>query len=57
VSTCNRLKAEVDELVCLHMPEFFFAIGQFYEDFSQLTDEEVIDLLRRSAQPAVGKTA
>jgi len=57
VSTCNRLRAEVDELVCLYMPESFFAIGQFYEDFSQLTDEEVIDLLRRSAQPAVGKTA
>jgi len=56
-STCHRLKAEVDELVCLHTPELFFAIGQFYEDFSQLTDEEVIDLLRQSAQPAVQKTA
>jgi len=57
VSTCNRLRAEVDELVCLHTPEVFFAIGQFYEDFSQLTDEEVIELLRRSGQPAVEKTA
>jgi putative phosphoribosyl transferase len=56
-STCKRLRDEVDELVCLHMPEMFFAIGQFYEDFSQLSDEEVIDFLRQSAQSAVQKTA
>ncbi len=56
-STCKRLRDEVDELVCLHMPEMFFAIGQFYEDFSQLADEEVIDLLRRSEAPAIQKTA
>jgi len=56
-STCHRLRAEVDELVCLHTPELFYAIGQFYEDFSQLTDEEVIDLLRQSTQPAIEKTA
>ena len=56
-STCKRLRDEVDELVCLHMPEMFFAIGQFYEDFSQLSDEEVIDFLRRSAAAAIQKTA
>jgi len=56
-STCKRLRAEVDEVVCLHMPELFYAIGQFYEDFSQLTDEEVIELLRRGAQPVVQRTA
>jgi len=56
-STCKRLRAEVDEVVCLYTPELFYAIGQFYEDFSQLTDEEVIELLRRSTQPAVQKTA
>jgi len=55
VSTCNRLRAEVDELVCLHMPESFFAIGQFYADFSQVPDEEVTDLLQRTAGPAVQK--
>jgi predicted phosphoribosyltransferase len=32
------------------MPEGFYGIGQFYDDFSQVTDEEVIDLLRRGAQ-------
>jgi putative phosphoribosyl transferase len=56
-STCKRLRDAVDELVCLHMPKMFLAIGQFYEDFSQLSDEEVIDLLRQSTQPAVQKTA
>ena len=56
-STCKRLRDEVDELVCLHMPEMFFAIGQFYEDFSQLADGEVIELLRRNAAPAIQKTA
>lgn len=51
LSTCNRLRMEVDELVCVHTPELFYAIGQFYEDFSQVTDEEVRDLLQRAAQP------
>ena len=45
-STCHRLRAEVDELVCVHMPESFLAIGQFYDDFSQVSDETVADLLR-----------
>lgn len=48
-STCRRLREAVDELVCVHAPEHFYAIGQFYEDFSQVADEEVIDLLRRAA--------
>lgn len=49
-STCNRLRTEVDELVCTHTPKYFHAIGQFYEDFSQVADEEVTELLRRAAQ-------
>jgi len=53
--TCNRLRTEVDELVCTHTPKYFFAIGQFYEDFSQVADEEVTELLRQAAQPAVQK--
>jgi putative phosphoribosyl transferase len=55
VSTCNRLQHEVDELVCLHMPESFFAIGQFYADFSQVPDEDVTGLLQQTAGPAVQK--
>jgi putative phosphoribosyl transferase len=45
-STCVWLRSQVDDLVCLYEPEDFYAVGQFYEDFSQVTDDEVIDLLR-----------
>jgi putative phosphoribosyl transferase len=44
-STCARLRFEADELVCLQMPEQFYGVGQFYIDFSEVTDEEVIELL------------
>ena len=44
-ATCNRLRSEVDELVCLEMPEPFYGVGQFYDDFSEVSDEEVTDLL------------
>ena len=36
-----------DEVVCLYAPESFWAIGQFYEDFTQVDDEQVVDLLRK----------
>ncbi len=48
-STCAWLRREVDELVCLYAPEDFYAVGQFYRDFSQVSDEEVAALLRRAA--------
>jgi len=38
-----------DEVVCLETPEFFWAIGQFFDDFSQTTDAEVVRLLEESA--------
>lgn len=52
--TCAALRREVDETVCLMTPEPFYAIGLAYVDFSQTSDEEVIDLLEkaRSFQPA-----
>jgi putative phosphoribosyl transferase len=53
LSTCNRLRCEVDKLICVHAPRNFYAIGQFYENFSQVADEEVTELLRRAAQPAL----
>jgi len=48
-STCDWLKHEVDELVCLEIAERFNAVGQFYRSFSQVSDEEVIALLQRPA--------
>jgi len=48
--TCEVLRAEVDELVCLMTPEPFEAVGLWYEDFSQTDDAEVRHLLERAAQ-------
>src|SRR5687767_4928019 len=39
-STCNEFRSEVDEIVCLRTPEPFNAVGLWYEDFTQTTDEE-----------------
>ncbi len=44
----RALRGEVDDLVCLHSPEHFAAVGAFYEDFSQTTDEEVIEMLKKA---------
>jgi len=49
-STCNRLRFEADELVCLHMPDPFFGVGRFYDDFSQVSDEEVNELLDKASK-------
>lgn len=48
VSSSNALKKieeQVDEVICLLTPEDFRAVGQFYESFDQVSDEEVMDLL------------
>jgi len=47
-----RIAGAADELVCVDTPRDFAAIGQFYADFSQTTDEEVIGCLERAAAPA-----
>ena len=41
----SALKDEVEEIVCLHAPEIFFAVGMWFEDFSQAEDEEVVEAL------------
>ncbi len=56
-STCRDLESEVDEAVCLMTPEMFFGVGQWYADFSQTTDDEVLEALRKAAdfgRPAQG---
>ncbi len=47
-ATCEQLRAEGNEVVCATTPEPFFAVGQWYQDFSQTSDDEVRDLLERS---------
>jgi len=49
-STISELEKQADRVICLHTPEAFDAIGQFYEDFTQTTDEEVIELLKLNKQ-------
>jgi predicted phosphoribosyltransferase len=49
-STCEELQDEVEEVVCLLTPEPFHAVGLWYEDFSQTTDEEIRELLDRNAK-------
>lgn len=48
----RRLEREADRVVVLETPPTFYAVGQFYEDFTQTTDEEVVEALGRSAGAA-----
>lgn len=41
-----RLREEADEVVCLHAPRLFHGVGEWYRDFSQVSDEEVLAVLR-----------
>jgi putative phosphoribosyl transferase len=53
--TCSQLSKEVDELVCVATPPLFHAIGQFYEDFTQVSDQEVLALLSRADRAVTAK--
>lgn len=53
--TARVIEKEVDDFVCVSIPEEFFGVGQFYHDFSQVTDREVIELLKE-ANSRVGMT-
>jgi putative phosphoribosyl transferase len=53
--TCDEFRTEVDEIICAAMPEPFQGVGLWYEDFSQTTDQEVRDLLEKSAQKVTVK--
>ncbi|RKH29699.1 phosphoribosyltransferase [Corallococcus sp. AB030] len=47
--TCAEFEREADAVVCVHTPEPFYAVGQWFEDFTQTTDDEVRELLARAA--------
>ena len=47
--TLKKVANMADEVVCLYAPDYFMAVGQFYQNFSQVEDKEVIDILRHSA--------
>jgi len=46
--TCRNLRGQADDIVCLLSPEYFQAVGQWYEHFDQTSDDEVIDLLAQA---------
>ena len=48
--TCDELRPTVDDIVCAITPDPFYAIGLWYEDFSQTTDDQVRELLARAMQ-------
>jgi putative phosphoribosyl transferase len=52
-STCKQFVDEVDEVVCAETPKPFYAVGQWYEEFSQTSDDEVRHLLRCAAKTNV----
>jgi predicted phosphoribosyltransferase len=55
-STCAEFGHQVDECICCITPDPFYAVGVWYEDFSQTTDEEVRDLLERAAIETMAPT-
>ena len=48
--TCDDFRTLVDDVVCAETPSPFYAVGLWYEDFAQTTDEEVHDLLTANTQ-------
>jgi putative phosphoribosyl transferase len=52
--TCEEFQDEADEVICAITPEPFYAVGQWYEDFAQTSDEEVRELLERAAHEERG---
>jgi putative phosphoribosyl transferase len=56
-SVCEELESQADEVVCAVTPEPFFAVGQWYRDFPQTSDEEVRDLLQQAMTSRQQKAA
>jgi putative phosphoribosyl transferase len=48
LQTCDDLRSLADDVICAYTPEPFYAVGLWYEDFAQTTDEEVRELLARA---------
>src|SRR5690606_10041789 len=46
--TIRKLRHEADDVVCLHTPDWFLAVGDFFEDFTPVTDEEVVKVLQQA---------
>jgi predicted phosphoribosyltransferase len=51
--TCDQMRAYVDDIVCAVTPEPFYAVGLWYENFSQTSDEEVRELLKQTSEQVI----
>jgi len=51
-AACKDVEREVDAVMCLYTPQNFYAVGQWYRDFPQVSDAEVRDLLDRAKKAA-----
>lgn len=56
-STCEQLRSDVDQVICATTPQPFFAVGSFYQNFVQTTDEEVRALLSQARSDEVSRAA
>ena len=55
--TCEEMKVKADHVICAITPDPFQAVGRWYQDFSQTSDEEVADLLARRSTPGNSEAA
>jgi predicted phosphoribosyltransferase len=53
--TCHEFAAIADDIICARAPEHFAAVGQWYDDFRQTTDEEVRELLQAATTEPAGR--
>lgn len=53
--TAEELRQMADELICLETPYDFMAVGSYYQDFTQVTDEDVVKILERSKRAGIAK--
>ena len=53
-SAARAMSREADAIVCLEVPAEFYAVGQFFKDFSQVSDEEVAAILQKR-EPTIGR--
>lgn len=53
-SSLDLARSYADEVVCLHSPRVFFAVGDFYDDFSPIADSDVVNLLGARTVPGTG---
>jgi len=54
--TCNTFRDLADEIICAQTPDPFYAVGAWYDDFSQTTDAQVRELLDRAAKSSTAPT-